>query len=280
MTLLQRTLIGALTGALLWPASATAQGDATPQPPEDAPAAAEATEGAPAAEENSSEDAPAEDASTEDVPAEEAEAVTSAAHETGSSASHPAASKSFVVGPQVGVVAPQLFSDLGSWPIFGLEVGYILPFDAGSMRRPLQLSVVGHYTQPGATGSGTEPNLGEEGTSYDWELTERMLQIELAATWRFIAPGEFLSPYATIGPRVYMLESVMTASGNGADFGEHRETKTEYGLIAGGGLDLAVGPGTIFGTLLFSWSDLNKRITGDTSTGAVTLDLGYRLYLF
>lgn len=193
---------------------------------------------------------------------------------------HPASSKSFVLGPQIGVVAPQLFSGLGSWPIFGLEAGYILPFNVGSMERPLQLSLVGHFTRPGTEGSAREVNLGEEGSNYDWELDERMLQIELAGAWRFRSPGSFLSPYATVGPRVYMLESVMTASGNGASFGEHRETRTHVGFIAGGGLDLAVGPGSIFGTLLFSWSDLNKRVTGDTSTGAITLDVGYRLYLF
>ncbi|MEC9396970.1 MAG: hypothetical protein VX475_05115, partial [Myxococcota bacterium] len=65
---------------------------------------------------------------------------------------HPASSKSFVLGPQIGVVAPQLFSGLGSWPIFGLEAGYILPFNVGSMERPLQLSLVGHFTRPGTEG--------------------------------------------------------------------------------------------------------------------------------
>jgi opacity protein-like surface antigen len=197
----------------------------------------------------------------------------------GEAAAHPAGEKSIVVAPHIGVTAPQLFSDLGSWPIFGLELGYIMPFNAGSFTRPLQLSFDVMYTAPGATGTGENLHLGEGGASYEWTLKQQMLVLQLGALWRFMPPGEFVSAYAMVGPRVYLMESVLNASGNGgADFGENRETNTEYGFVLGGGADFAVGPGTLFTTLYFSMSKLDQRITGEANTGALALSAGYRLY--
>lgn len=193
--------------------------------------------------------------------------------------SHAAADSSIVVGPHIGVTSPQLFSDLGSWPIFGLELGYILPLDVGPFERPIQLSLDTSYTAPGAVGTGENMHLGESGASYDWTLQQRMLVLQPTLLWRFMAPGEFLSAYALLGARAYLMESVLTASGNnGEDFGENRETNREFGFVVGAGADLAVGPGTLFGTLYLSRSGLDQRITGDANTGALALSLGYRLY--
>jgi opacity protein-like surface antigen len=192
---------------------------------------------------------------------------------------HPAASNSIVLAPHVGVLFPQVASDLGTWPVFGLSAGYILPFDVASFTRPLEVGLDLMYTQPGADGSGTSPNLGEDGADYDWELTQRMLIVELYALYRFMAPGEFISAYAHIGPRAYFMEAEMEATGNGGqDFGTNTQTNDEYGLVFGGGADFAVGPGTIYGALEFGWSNLDQRITGDSNTGAINLDVGYRLY--
>ena len=185
---------------------------------------------------------------------------------------------SFVVAPHVGVLVPQLFSELNTWPVFGLELGYILPFDVGSMVRPLQVAVDVMYTQPEASGSGFDADLGPEGADWEWELVQQTLIVELAALWRFLPPGEGFSAYATAGPRLYLMRSELTASGNeGNSFGENTETKTEYGLMVGGGAEYAVGPGSIFAALELGWSNLDTRITGDSNTGALVVDLGYRL---
>jgi opacity protein-like surface antigen len=183
---------------------------------------------------------------------------------------------SFSIAPHVGVLVPQLFSDLNSWPIFGLEVGYILPFDVGSMKRPLQLTLDGMYSQPGADGEAFSPRLGEDGQDYSWELTQRMAIVELAALWRFMPPADGFSVYALIGSRMYLLETVMVASSEGVDFGENRETQTHYGMVVGGGVEYPLGPGSMFGGLEFGWSDLNTTITGDSNTGTLVVDLGYR----
>ena len=183
----------------------------------------------------------------------------------------------FSVAPKVGVTAPQLFGDLNSWPVFGLDVGYILPFDVG-MERPLQIGVGASYTQPGATGQGDHAMLGDEGGTYEWELTQRMLTLEVPIAWRFMPPGQGFSAHALVVPRAYLMESVMEASGNGNDFGENRETNTEYGVALGGGAEYMLGPGALFGTLLVGGSPLDQRITGEANTGAVNLDVGYRLF--
>lgn len=184
---------------------------------------------------------------------------------------------SFSIAPHIGVLVPQLFSDLNSWPIFGLELGYILPFDVGSMKRPLQLTLDGMYSQPGADGDGFSPWLGEDGQAYGWELTQRMVILEFAALWRFMPPADGFSVYALIGPRMYLLETVMVASSEGVDFGENRETQTHFGMVIGGGVEYPLGPGSLFGGLEFGWSDLNTAITGDSNTGTLVVDLGYRL---
>lgn len=181
------------------------------------------------------------------------------------------------VAPHVGVVAPQLFSELGSWPVFGLEIGYILPFDAGSMIRPLTVAFDIMYTAPSASGSGSDPNLGDAGGSFEWTLDQQMLVLELTGLWRFMPPGAPFSAYAQIGPRVYLMNAVMTASGNGGeDFGQNEETNTEYGFVVGGGVEWTLGPGALFGALEVGYSALDQRLTGDANTGAATVDLGYR----
>lgn len=181
------------------------------------------------------------------------------------------------VGVHAGFGVSQVFSELGGWPVVGLEVGIFLPI-LGE-HRPLGISLAAHYTAPGAAGTGTLASLGESGADYEWDLQERMLLLELPLRWRFGQNTSTVRPYAMLGPRLYLLESVLTAKGNdGADFGEHRETQTHVGLMAGGGADIKLGPGAVFGGLVMGWSDLNTRITGDSNTGNLTFDVGYRLH--
>ena len=184
----------------------------------------------------------------------------------------------YLVVPHVGATVPQLFSDLGTWAVFGLELGYIVPVDVGSFERPLQLAIDVQYTQPSAEGTGIDADLGISGSTYDWELTQRMLILELTAAWRFAAIDEFLSPWIGLGPRVYLMESVLKGEGNGLDFGENRETKTEYGGVGAVGLDLLLGPGSLYGALEMGYSPLSQTITGESNTGALAFDLGYRFH--
>lgn len=185
----------------------------------------------------------------------------------------------FAVSPQIGATAPQLFGELNSWPVFGADVGVILPFDVAGFERPLQVGFDAAFTAPGAEGEGTHPMLGDDGADYAWELQQRMLTVQFTTMWRFMPPGQGFSAHLLAGPRIYMMESVLEANGNdGQDFGEHRETNTEYGFAVGAGAEYMLGPGAAVGTVLFARSPLDQRITGDANTGAFNLNVGYRLF--
>lgn len=214
-----------------------------------------------------------------DAPSAEAPAATPATTAATTAVAQEERDAFLVIGPHIGMTMPQLFSDLGFWPIFGLEIGWIAPFDAGAMRRPLQISLDTLYTAPGASGSGESAWLGEDGAEYAWDLRQKMLIFQLGFLWRFLPPSSLVRPYATVGPRLFLMETVLEARGNGdEDFGTNRETNHEFGFAFGGGLDISAGPGTAFATLLLSTSNLDQRITGDTNTGTMSLSIGYRLW--
>lgn len=182
----------------------------------------------------------------------------------------------FVVAPHVSVLIPQPFSDLGTWPVFGLELGYILPFDVGSMQRPLQVSLDFAYTRPGASGTSTNGALGEDGQSFEWELTQDVLLIDLTGLWRFMPPAKGLSVYGEIGPRLYLVRAEVESSSQGNDFGVNDETNTHVGFVIASGLEYEVFYGSVYGALEFGWTDLDTAITGDSNSGALSVDLGYR----
>lgn len=185
---------------------------------------------------------------------------------------------SLAVAPHLGVTAPQPFGDLGSWPLFGVDVGYILPFDLG-MEKPLQIGFDVTYTAPGASGQGEHPMLGDDGGTYSWELQQRLLSVQLTTMWRFMPPGQGFSAHALLGPRLYMMETVLAAAGlENEDFGEHRETNQEWGLVFGGGVEYMLGPGAVIGTVLVGGSPLDQRITGEANTAALNLEVGYRFF--
>jgi opacity protein-like surface antigen len=212
---------------------------------------------------------------SEPVVTMESEEETDTGGDSRRTSGHPSVENSFVVGPHVGGQYPA-FSDLGFWGMFGLEIGYQPPIDG----RPLEIAVIGRYTQPGAEGSGEDPSLGDGGAEYSWELTQRQLILDLVGIYRFRGVSESLHPYAMAGPRMNLMRAKLSAEGNGADFGETRETNTEYGFVVGGGMDYRLGPGTLFGELKFGWTQLDQTLTGPSNTGSFVLDLGYRFFPF
>lgn len=185
------------------------------------------------------------------------------------------------VSPQLGFTAPQPFGELGSFPIFGADVGYILPFDIADFQHPLQVGLEGSFTAPSAEGNGTHAMLGESGAGYEWHMRQRIFTLQLTTMWRFVPPESGVSPHILFGPRIYMMESVLEASGNsGQDFGENRETNTEVGLAFGAGAEYPIGPGSATGSVVFTRSGLDQRITGEANTGAFNLNVGYRFFFF
>ncbi|MFB6350338.1 MAG: hypothetical protein ABEN55_23270, partial [Bradymonadaceae bacterium] len=86
--------------------------------------------------------------------------------QTQTTSEHPSTENLLVLAPHAGVTFPA-FDDLGFWGSFGLEVGF-LPVMKQLNDRPLEVAVVARYSQPGATGNGSDTNLGPTGGAYNW----------------------------------------------------------------------------------------------------------------
>lgn len=183
------------------------------------------------------------------------------------------------VGLFVGTSAPGAFSDLTAAPLVGLNLDYALPISLAGFVRPIEVGVGMSFSNPDAQGTGFAESLGPEGENFRWELQERLLMLEVNASWRFMPLTEVWSAYVQTGPRLYVQESVLNASGGAADFGEHRESGAALGFFFSGGVDWALGPGSLYGALELGGSDLSHRITGDTTTGAINVKVGYRLHI-
>lgn len=190
---------------------------------------------------------------------------------------HAAARNGIVLGIGAGIVVPQAFSRLGSFPIFGLEVGGILP----AAGRRIQLSGGIGYSQPPASGGTTDPRItsGAGGGAYRYNVTQQEYLLELAALFRVFSPGVVVNPYGKAGLRLLGMHTVVKGDASGSAFGRHTETNFYIGGIAGGGIDFRVGIGTLNLEILADFSDLNARMTGDTNSAFLSFTLGYRFYL-
>lgn len=186
---------------------------------------------------------------------------------------HRSGSAAVTAGARVGLVAPQPFSDLGSFALFGVEGGYIIP----ALERRIQVGGAFYYTRPPASGGGTDDRLA--GGTYEWDLKQQMFIVEVSGSFRFLPPGGTITPFGRLGARVYGLRTSLDGeSGTDADFGKHREGSTELGMVVGGGVDWVLGPGALVGQLDVGFSDLDEQLTGNTNTGALELSVGYRFF--
>lgn len=129
---------------------------------------------------------------------------------------------------------------------------------------------------PTAKGTGTDPRV--DGGTYSWKLTQKELTLTPAITYRYTGLGK-LVPYIAVGPRIYMLQSVVEGAVGNSTISETREQSTKVGLGIPLGLDYRIGPGALLGELLFEWAPLNHTATGNTNTAGLSLHLGYRFMI-
>ena len=149
---------------------------------------------------------------------------------------------------------------------------------AASIGHSLGFFLSAQYTQPGIDGDGdADPRLPETG-ELSYELTERQLTLSLGALYRFDVGSELVMPYGGLGGRMYLLRTEVKGEVDGLAFGENEETKTGFGLLLLGGVELFVGPGALLGELQFGWGPLEAYVLRDTNLGALTLSVGYRLF--
>lgn len=173
----------------------------------------------------------------------------------------------FIVGAKLGGIVP--LDGLSPFVSGGIEVGYTL---AGG-----RIAIIGaiDYTQPTTNESESDPRV--TGGMYTWQLTEQELGVMVTAVYRLTSMRP-LVPYAGIGPRVVFLRSTVQASG-APTFMKTTEQSTGIGVGIPVGAELRAGPGSLIGELLLQYGTLDHVATGESHTGALSLSVGYRMFL-
>jgi hypothetical protein len=185
-----------------------------------------------------------------------------------------------LVGAKVGGVVP--LEDLDPSFAGAVEVGWLMPWLGRSFAAVLEAG----YVQPTASGGAADPRVG--GAAYDWKLTQRELVFAAVGLYRLTGLSALtgaawtarLVPYAGIGPRLYLLESVVSGSAGGQAIATTTEQATKLGVGLPLGAEVRVGPGSVTGELLYEWGKIDGRIAGSgTTTAGLSLRFGYRMAL-
>ena len=169
-----------------------------------------------------------------------------------------------VIGAKLGGIVP--FDGLSPYVAVGVEAGFRFG------RVVIALAV--DYTQPDRTGIAMDPRVA--GGTYTWKLVEQELAIMPVAWYRGTGPG--IVPYAGIGPRVMIVRSTTRDNGTPA-IASTSETSTTIGVGVPLGAELPLGPGAALAELLVQYGRIDHAATGDTSTAAATVSVGYRMRL-
>ena len=174
------------------------------------------------------------------------------------------------LGLKGGVGLPQLSSALDTTFCVHLEATYQFPF--WGSRLGLITSV--GYTQPTASGSGSDPRL--PGGEYTWETTQRQTTWDIGLLVKVM---EHTSPWnlgMIVGARIVFLSTLTSGEAGDEPFGEHDEQATLPGMFAGAQGEYRLGPGALFLELSLGMSFQDLRTTGDLTVMELGILAGYR----
>ena len=177
-----------------------------------------------------------------------------------------------LVAGKIGGLAS--FNGLDPFPTVGVEVGYVF----GGTDGRIAALLAGEYTAPSASGDRAEafaPERIPDG-AYSWELRQKELVLQPTFMFRLTGLVPQLTPYAGVGPRVYLLESVVRGRAGAVSFQDTTERSTKFGVGVPLGAELELGPGGLFAEFLLQWAPVDHATTGDTHLGGSSLYLGYR----
>jgi opacity protein-like surface antigen len=185
----------------------------------------------------------------------------------------------FLIGIKAGGLFAEPFTDgrLGAWGFFDVEVGFNLPF----FNKAFAILLDGGYTQPEANGTTTDPRIDANMGTYTWNLVQREVLLGLTVMGRLTTIGNGkIVPYLGVGPRLWLLQtSVKGEAGTGNMITETLEQSTKVGFHVPLGVDYLLGPGRLFLEAQLFWAPIDHRSTGDSSVGAISAELGYRLFI-
>ncbi|MFT5432232.1 MAG: hypothetical protein ACI9OJ_002931 [Myxococcota bacterium] len=181
------------------------------------------------------------------------------------------------LGVKVGAGFGQLSSDFGSTVATEFELGYHLPV----LSRRISIVTSVGYAGPTIAGSGDADARLPSGAAMEYEIVQHQLIWTVGLTYRIPTPVPMLRPYLGIAWRGYFMESVITASADGQDFGENTETSNSWGgVVATGGLELHFGvAGAIALELQYGWAAVDSRVLRNTNVGSFNILVAYRYFL-
>lgn len=180
-----------------------------------------------------------------------------------------------LLAAKAGGILP--FSDLGLMVTGAVELGFVFGGTDRSIVALLDIS----YTAPSAEGNAEDSRLQPpgDGGDYSWTLTQKQFTLQPTFVYRFTGLVDPFVPYAGIGPRLYLLESVIEGAAGDSKLPESVEQSTSFGFGVPLGCEFELGPGGVFVELMFQWGPLVHEITGDSHLGSTTAWLGYRAIL-
>lgn len=154
-----------------------------------------------------------------------------------------------------------------------LTVGIELP----PLERRLRLWGGAAWAPPQASGSGSEARV--PGGSFDYALRQQELILGGGVAFAITNPEGPVVFDIELGPQAFLLESKIDGEAGGESFGEHREVYTRLGFLGALGIRIPVGPGEIAAQAMVTGSKLDGRVSGPTSSMAITPSVGYRFVL-
>ena len=175
------------------------------------------------------------------------------------------------LGLKAGVALPQVSSELSTTFSTHLELSYQFPF-AGSR---IGLTTSLGYSQPAVSGTGEDTRL-PDGT-YSFEATQQQFLWDFGLVARLNPHGAIWNLGATIGGRMQAVSTTSNGDASGESFGEHTETGTFFGLLAGAFGEFTLGPGAAFLAIEYGMASQDLKTVGELNVAAVHILAGYRL---
>jgi hypothetical protein len=174
------------------------------------------------------------------------------------------------LGLKGGVGLPQIGSGLETTFQVRLEAIYLL----GAVGSRLGLIAALGYSQPEASGTGSDPRLPDG--VYSWSLTQRQTTLEIGLVGRIMPWSSDWNLGLVAGAQILFLSTLTDGSSGGEPFGQHDEQATLPGAFFALQAEYRLGPGALFGELGWAASFQDLETTGDLTASALGILVGYR----
>lgn len=191
------------------------------------------------------------------------------ASEADDDADEPVSKIGIAVAPKLGLTVHTIFNELKPMILMEIEAGVLL------LDRHLEIDLALAWARPKSTLTEDDPRLADG--SYDWEIKQDFLSLGIVGRYRLLDKSYWFGPYAALGPRILMLHTKAEGeSDSGNKLGTNEQFETRFGGCVAIGGELYVGPGAALVEVGLTFGDLDGHITGDTSSAALDVYLGYR----